>query len=136
MKVSDYLGIKVPFLKLLGVCAELNEKGHTVLSVDIRPELTNSFDMAHGGVVMTLLDVAMALAASGPVGQGGGAVTIDMSLSFLRPARGRIIAEARLLRGGRSLRFCEAEARDASGELVAKAIGTFKLHKEKSDASI
>jgi acyl-coenzyme A thioesterase PaaI-like protein len=29
--------------------------------------------------------------------------------------------------GGKSTAFCEAEARDDKGELLAKAIGTFKL---------
>jgi acyl-coenzyme A thioesterase PaaI-like protein len=34
-----------------------------------------------------------------------------------------------VLRGGRSLYFCEGEAYDASGELIAKSLGTFKLRR-------
>ncbi|RXZ45435.1 PaaI family thioesterase [Crenobacter cavernae] len=33
----------------------------------------------------------------------------------------------RVLRGGRSLVFCEGEVRDENGERVAKAMGIFKL---------
>ena len=33
-------------------------------------------------------------------------------------------------RGGNSLHFCEGEAYDESGELVAKSLGTFKLRRE------
>jgi acyl-coenzyme A thioesterase PaaI-like protein len=39
------------------------------------------------------------------------------------------VGEARCLRAGRSLAFCEGEIRDAAGELVAKAVGTFKLRR-------
>ena len=35
-----------------------------------------------------------------------------------------------MLRGGQSLYFCEGEVVDIDGELVAKAIGTFKLRRE------
>jgi acyl-coenzyme A thioesterase PaaI-like protein len=35
-----------------------------------------------------------------------------------------------VLRGGRSLVFCEGEVRDASGEVMAKGIGTFRLKRQ------
>ena len=133
---TDFFGIEVPFLDLLGVRAELNEKGHVVISLDLRPEHCNSLETAHGGVIMTLLDVAMAMAARTSVKHQGGAMTIDMSISFLHPAKGRLIVEGRVLRGGRSLFFCEGEARDASGVSVAKSLGTFKLHKGISKESM
>jgi uncharacterized protein (TIGR00369 family) len=127
---SDFFGLKVPFLDHVGVKAELNAEGHAVVSVELRPELMNSFNVAHGGVIMTLLDVAMAMAARTSSNHQGGAMTVDMSLNFLRPASGRVVAQGRVLRGGRSLIFCEGEAHDASGQLVAKSLGTFMLRKE------
>jgi acyl-coenzyme A thioesterase PaaI-like protein len=36
-----------------------------------------------------------------------------------------------VLHGGQSTAFCEAEARDEGGTLLAKAIGTFKLLGER-----
>ena len=130
---TDFFGLNVPFLDLVGVKAELNAEGHAIVSVELRPELMNSFHVAHGGVVMTLLDVAMAMAARTSSGHEGGAMTVDMSLNFLRPASGRVVALGRVLRGGRSLIFCEGEAHDASGQLVAKSLGTFMLRKEMHD---
>jgi len=38
----------------------------------------------------------------------------------------KVTAEGRVLHG-KSTAFCEAEARDDAGALLAKAIGTFKL---------
>lgn len=130
---TDYFGIEVPFLDMLGVEAFLNEEGRPVVSVELRPELMNSFHASHGGVIMTLLDVAMAMAARTSVKHAAGVMTIDMSMSFLRPATGRVTALGRVLRGGRSLFFCEGEAQDASGSVVAKSLGTFMLRKEMHD---
>ncbi|MCX7175210.1 MAG: PaaI family thioesterase [Proteobacteria bacterium] len=130
---TDYFGIQVPFLDMLGVKAELNDEGRPVVSVELRPELMNSYHVSHGGVIMTLLDVAMAMAARTSFQHKGGVMTVDMSMSFLRPATGRVVAQGRVLRGGRSLYFCEAEAQDASGQMIAKSLGTFMLRKEMHD---
>ena len=53
----------IPFLHLLGAQLLRFEQGESEIALDIRDELHNSWQVAHGGVVMTLLDVAMARAA-------------------------------------------------------------------------
>jgi uncharacterized protein (TIGR00369 family) len=93
--------------------------------------MLNSWAVAHGGVLMTLLDVAMAHAArsvrddtdhSAP-----GIVTIEMKTSFMRPATGRLMATGRLLHGTRNMAFCDGDVRDESGSLCAHASATFKF---------
>ncbi|MEN9418739.1 MAG: hypothetical protein RI988_2359 [Pseudomonadota bacterium] len=123
--------VEIPFGRLLGL--ELVEVGlgSAVLAVQLRPELTNSFQVAHGGVTMALLDVAMAHAARSPLAEGGpwmpGVVTIEMKTSFLLPGEGRLVATARCLRRTASLAFCEAGIAREDGELAAHATGTFKF---------
>jgi uncharacterized protein (TIGR00369 family) len=119
-------GFEIPFLELLGARLERWEKGHAVVALDVRRELTNSWQFVHGGVVMTLLDVALAGAALTPESPGG-LVTVQLTVSFLRSGSGALRAEGRLVHGGRSLVFCEGEVRDASGEIVAKGMGSFKV---------
>ncbi len=119
----------VPYRDLLGVRSEHHEKGRAVLSLETRHELTNSWGGTHGGVVMALLDMSMASAARTTAEHDTGGITIDMSISFLRAGSGRLEAEGRVLRNGKALIFCEGEVRDASGELVAKAIGTYMLRR-------
>ncbi len=128
-----FFGLSIPFLRLLGVQAEHAGGGTSRISLELRPELMNSFQVSHGGVIMTMLDVAMAVASRGMRGHAGGVMTVDMSVSFLRSARGRIVAEGKVLRGGRSLFFCEGAAFDESGEMVAKSLGTFKLRREMKE---
>ena len=70
--------LDVPFLKLLGVrClrADLGE-GEVVLS--LKPEHNNSWEVAHGGVLLTLMDVGMAIAARAADAAGRGVVTIEL----------------------------------------------------------
>jgi uncharacterized protein (TIGR00369 family) len=125
--MQPFFGLEVPFLALLGVQSQLWEKGHTTLMLEPRPELTNHFGDVHGGVVTTLLDIAMSSAARSLYPDAAGVVTMDMSLQFMRSARGTLHAEGRVVQGGKSTAFCEAELRDAAGERIAKAIGTFKV---------
>ena len=56
-----------------------------------------------------------------------GAMTIDMSVSFLRPSIGKIIVEGSVLKAGRSINYCEAVVLNAAGEITAKSSGTFML---------
>jgi acyl-coenzyme A thioesterase PaaI-like protein len=51
-----------------------------------------------------------------------------MTTSFIGGGKGdRLIAEARVLKDGRSMTFVEGEAKNADGSLVAKAIGTVRV---------
>ncbi|NRF67669.1 PaaI family thioesterase [Aquincola sp. S2] len=116
----------VPFLVLLGARRQHAEGGEAEVVIELKPELLNNHGGGHGGVVMTLLDNAMANAALSRIGFTREVVTIDMHVAFMRAATGQISARARTSGGGKSVCFCEAEARDADGELVARAMGTFR----------
>lgn len=120
---------KVKFAAHLGIEQVALEPGVARMCCALQPHMTNSWGIAHGGVVMTLLDVAMGHAARSLSTPAQGVATIDATVSFIREGRGKLVAEGRALRGGRSIVFCEGEIRDAGGELVAKAIGTFKVRR-------
>lgn len=124
-------GVHNPFVELLGM--ELLSLGpdHCEIAITLRPELTNSWEVAHGGVSMTLLDVVMAHAARSPLAEGGdppaGVVTVEMKTTFLRPGLGRLLGRGTRLHRTATLAFCEASVLDAGGQRVAHATGTFKF---------
>jgi uncharacterized protein (TIGR00369 family) len=122
----------VPFTAGIGMKVERAEAGEAVVSVDLRPELLNNHGAGHGGVVMTLLDCAMAHAALSRIDYAREVVTIDMHIAFMRPTSGRLVASGRATGGGRSVCFCEANIVDADGELAAQAMGTFR-YRDVSD---
>ncbi len=124
--------VRVPFVEHLGIKVTEQSKTRAAIVLDRRPELLNSWGAAHGGVVMTMLDYVMTAAVRGHYGIDGGVLTIDMSVGFMNAGvSDHIHAEARVLHAGQSTAFCESEARDDGGKILAKAIGTFKLLGEK-----
>lgn len=124
---NDYFGTQVPFLDHLGILHEKIGDGQVRVSLELRPEHLNSFAVAHGGVIMSLLDVAMAMSARVKLNHQGGIMTIDMSTNFIRPAKQKVVVEGNILQSGKSIQFCEANAYDENKQLIAKAIGSFKL---------
>ena len=116
----------VPFLEFCGVKTEPAPEGVARLSVEVRHEIANTRGNAHGGLMMTMLDVALGRAARDSVPGANSFITIDLHTSFLKPAEGRLIAEGRRIGGGRSIVFCEGEIIDETGEVVARASGVFK----------
>jgi uncharacterized protein (TIGR00369 family) len=118
---------KIPFIAHLGLVTEDLGEGMARMSVALEPHMTNSFGSAHGGVILTLLDVALCTAARTLHPDSVGVMTIDLSTSFIGAGSGkRLLAEARVLRDGRATIFVEAEAKNEGGELIAKAIGTVR----------
>jgi uncharacterized protein (TIGR00369 family) len=119
---------KIPFVTHLKMVTEALGEGQARLSLPIEPHLTNSIGTAHGGVIMSLLDVAICTAARTLHPDSIGVVTIDMSTSFIGGGSGaKLIAEARVMKDGRTMSFVEAEAKNEDGSLVAKAIATVRV---------
>jgi uncharacterized protein (TIGR00369 family) len=116
----------IPFLAWLGARRESAAAGVAVVVVDLVPELLNNHGGGHGGVVMTLLDNAMANAALSRIDFAREVVTIDIHVAFMSPATGRLTATGRATGGGRSVCFCEADVADTDGRVVARAMGTFR----------
>ena len=126
--MSIPFGVSIPFVELLGFTLERFDNGESELHFDARHEHTNSFDVAHGGACMTLLDVTMAVAARS-VQQDMGVVTIEMKTSFMQPAVGPLVAKGRLMHRTATMAFTEATVFDAKGRACTHATGTFKYVK-------
>ena len=127
-------GADIPFVHHLGFTLDLFENGESALGYTPRPEHLNSFAVTHGGACMTLLDVAMAIAARS-VQKDMGAVTIEMKTSFMRPAPGNgslLTAKGRLIHRTTTLAFTEATLYDAQGRACSHATGTFKYVRHRA----
>jgi uncharacterized protein (TIGR00369 family) len=116
----------VPFTRLIGMRREFSDGGHARFVIDARPELENVIGALHGGVVATLLDVAMASAAVSKVDFEMTAVTLSMNSTFVRPGRGRLTADGKVFAVDGTVALCEASVVDEDGSLVARAIGSFR----------
>ena len=119
-------GVEIPFVDHLGFELKLYEGGLSEIGYHPKPEHLNSFGVTHGGALMTLLDVTMAVAARS-VQKDMGAVTIEMKTSFMQPALGKLVGKGRLMHRTATMAFTEGTIYDEEGRACAHATGTFKF---------
>jgi uncharacterized protein (TIGR00369 family) len=136
--------LKIAFVEHLGFELVKFEGGEAEIHCALKPELLNTWQVAHGGLVMTLLDVCMAHAARSTEDRSmaiaPGLVTLEMKTQFMRPGEDYLVAKAKLLHRTATLAFTEGSvfSRRANGglsDLCAHATGTFKFLKALATAS-
>jgi len=130
-EMADFMQ-KIPFSQHLGIKVEALEKGVARLSMAIRPEFMTSWGTAHGGAILALLDLTLSMTARTLFDPPRSIMTIDLSTQFIGTTTGILRAEGRVTKAGQTTIFCEGEARSEAGELVAKAIGTFRARSPKT----
>jgi uncharacterized protein (TIGR00369 family) len=102
------------------------ETGSVRVKLPFRDELArakgdNAF---HGGVVAALIDLAAHAAVAVKIGRM--APTIDLRIDYIRPAEGNaLIAQAKLLKAGRTVARVDVDVRDTRDRTVALGRGTF-----------
>jgi len=132
--MASGLDVNVPFAEKLGVLAGHKRVGDVGLLLDLRDEHMNSWQVAHGGVVMSVLDIVMGLSAKSLDAASIGATTVELKTNFIKAATGRITARGRAHRAGRTLVFVEGELHNDAQELLAHATGTFKLRYPRKES--
>ncbi|WP_224447761.1 PaaI family thioesterase [Haloprofundus salilacus] len=116
----------LPFVEHLGIEIDAAEDGYAKGCVELTPELSSvpGRKIAHGGVAYSLADTV-----------GGASVmslhyaptpTVDMRIDYLAPGQDDLVAEAEVVRDGKSVAVTEVEIRDVEGTHVADARGVFK----------
>ncbi len=126
------LGVEldVPFLKLLGVRCLRAELGEGEVVLALKPEHNNSWEVAHGGVLLTLMDVGMAVAARAADEAGRGVVTIELKANFMQAAEGVVRVAAKTVHMTPTLVFVEAKLYDERDRVCCMGSATFKYFKE------
>ena len=122
------VGLDIPFIRLLGFELRALGNGQSELHYLPQAEHQNSFEVTHGGALMTLLDAAMATAARSAQDEMG-VVTIEMKTSFMQAATGQLVAKGEVLHRTATLAFTQATVYNAAGSPCAQATGTFKFVK-------
>ena len=93
-----------------------------------RPEFCNPMGHVQGGFIAAMLDDAMGPAAFSMLDEGTFAPTLEMKVTFLRPARpGTLIGEGRVVRMTGGVAFLEGLLFSEDGELLATSTATARL---------
>ena len=118
-------GGEPPIARFLGLRLSKYERDHSVIEFDAGPQHANPMGTLHGGILCDVSDAAMGTAWASGLIAGETLTTIELKINFFRPFRtGRIIAEATVLRRGKSLGYVECDIRDDEGRLLARAAST------------
>ena len=124
-----------PFHAGFGISVEHAAGGEVRLGWEARPDHRNLQGLVHGGILATLVDIAMGLAVRTVVGPTRRHVTIDLHVQYVRPARpGRLEALGSVVRVGTNVGFAEGSVMDAAGRLLIRASGTYSVTEDHAIA--
>ena len=115
-----------PYLRWLGIRVLVFEAQQIEVKASWREDwvANPSLRQTHGGILAALVDFAADFALVPHLGRM--APTIDMRVDYHRLAKpGDLTAKGRVIKLGRQFSVCEAEIRDAAGELIASGRGTY-----------
>ena len=141
MGIPDYEGTYLDFLGFRVIEAR---EGFVRLRMALERIHTNTLGMAHGGILMSMLDIAGAFSVHVGTSHEQVSVTLSQSTNFLRAVTGdTLIAEGRLVRRTGSTAFTQsvildpALGPDPDAQICATAQCAFKLrNRERQRASL
>jgi uncharacterized protein (TIGR00369 family) len=104
------------------------ERGEIEVFFAARDEFTNPIGSVQGGFLAAMLDDTLGPALIATLPDGAFAPTLELKVSFLRPASpGRIIGTGRVVHRGGSIAFLAGELRDDAGNMLATATATARI---------
>jgi uncharacterized protein (TIGR00369 family) len=114
-----------PIGRLLGFVLKVIEPGRAIFEMEADERHHNPMGTLHGGVYCDLADAAMGYAYASTLPEGEMFTTVELKINFFRPVRkGKLTAEARVIRAGSNLGYVECDVRDGEGKFVARAAST------------
>jgi uncharacterized protein (TIGR00369 family) len=126
--VGNHVPAPPAYAKLLGIRPLHAEPGHVRLEFRASEQFYNPAGVVQGGFLTVMLDETMGPAALSELGPGFTVPTLELKVSFLRPARaGLLVADARVVHRGRSVVFMESSLTAEDGTLVATATATARI---------
>jgi uncharacterized protein (TIGR00369 family) len=128
-----------PLARKLGVKCRQVEEDSAVYELAFDQSNTTIADLVHGGALLALADCAATGAAWSRIEEPDRyrGLTVDLSLSFLGPARSAdLIATARVIRRGATLCYCTVDICTADEQAVAHSQVVYKLQRKLEPAEI
>ncbi len=104
------------------------EPGRVLVRFMAREEFCNPQGTVQGGFLAAMLDDTLGPALFTLLDEGQAAPTLEMKVTFLRPARpGPLVAEGRVVHRTRGIAFLEGTLMREDSEVIATATATARL---------
>ncbi|MCH6267965.1 PaaI family thioesterase [Neobacillus citreus] len=102
------------------------QNGEAVIEMPVEDHLKQKQGVLHGGIIATILDMGMALAATTVLSEEEYTTTLDFHTCYLRPMFGKVLrGKGKIVKKGKRVMVVTAEAYDEHGELIATSTGNF-----------
>ncbi len=122
---GDLTSVKAPIADVIGWTMTSISPGRATMELDVDERLANPMGTLHGGVLCDLADAAMGIAYASELARGESFTTLELKINFMKPVwRGRLRAEGKVVKRGRTVGLVEADVFDDKGSLVARASST------------
>ena len=118
------------FSQWLGISIEKVSPGYCLLKMTVRDEMTNGFNITHGGITYSLADSALAFASNG---HGNLCVSIETSISHQEAVRtgDTLVAEAEEIKKSNRIAWYHIRVTNQENVVVATFNGTvYRTHKQ------
>ncbi|MGO4886952.1 PaaI family thioesterase [Anaerobacillus sp. MEB173] len=124
--------IEGPVWKHLNISVHFANEEQAKIELPVANELKQAYGVIHGGIISTVLDMAMSAALTTTLDDMEFSSTIDLHVSFLRPMFGKtLFGEAKVVKRGKRIIVVNGEAVDESGNVIATSTGHFMVLKRK-----
>ena len=115
------------FKDVLGVEVGAAEGGRARLTLEATTDHLNEGGTVHGGVLASLVDMAMGEAVRSSTGEGEVPATSQLTVTYLRPGKpGELTVSAEVSKQGDALTICEADV-EQDGRSLVHALATFAV---------
>ena len=122
-----------PFGELIGLTFTKLENGYSQCVLEVNGKLLNPHKVLHGGVTYSMADTGMGAALYTCIDEDELCATIETKIVYFKPVTsGRLTCDTRVVHRSKRIATLESEIKD-DRQLIAKAIGTFSVFKEKRD---
>ncbi|AWR96077.1 PaaI family thioesterase [Acidianus brierleyi] len=103
------------------------ENGYCEIMIPFKKEFTRLGNILHGGIIMTLLDYAGAMAVLS-INKRRNQVTQELKINFLEPMKdGPFYSKGEVIKSNDDVAIVSIEFYDSKGKLGAKALGTWYM---------
>ena len=122
-----------PFAALLDMRPGISADGVGTTSMTIQDKHRQAAGVVQGGIIVTLADYAFNRAVRSILDPDQGAVTVELKLNFIAPARdGELTATARIVSAGRRIIVGDMEVTDHRQTVIARGLGTYLVIQQPS----
>ena len=116
------------FIKTIGAKLDLVDEGKVIISVELKPSMTQQHGFGHAGVIFSIGDSAAGYAALTKMGKHQEVLTSEMKIHLMSPADGKMLkAVGSVLKAGRRLLVVQSNiysGDDKNEKLIATMLGT------------